>query len=92
MRGDNPHLLLQDCDGKLSKWFASRPDARYVIRKEFIMTTKYVLVEGPNKWWHIWIYRGAKDFLENHTLYKIIAVGDYDTLENIKLLRSTSCQ
>lgn len=38
MNGDNPRLLLQDCDSKLSKWFASRPDARYVIRRNFMPT------------------------------------------------------
>jgi hypothetical protein len=43
MKGDNPSLLLQDCDSKLSKWFASRPDARYVIRKEFIMPTEVTI-------------------------------------------------
>jgi hypothetical protein len=29
-----PGLLQDDC-AKLSRWFASRPDARYVIRKLF---------------------------------------------------------
>jgi len=43
MNGDNPRLLLQDCDSKLSKWFASRPDARYVIRKEFPMPTEITI-------------------------------------------------
>ena len=28
-----PVGLLQDDDSKLSKWFASRPDARYIVRK-----------------------------------------------------------
>lgn len=37
-------MLLQDCDSKLSKWFASRPDARYVIRKEFIMATEITIM------------------------------------------------
>jgi hypothetical protein len=29
-----PGLLQDDC-AKLSRWFASRPDARYVVRKLF---------------------------------------------------------
>ena len=28
-----PVGLLQDDDSGLSKWFASRPDARYIVRK-----------------------------------------------------------
>lgn len=28
-----PSMLLQDDDRKLFQWFASRPDARYVLRK-----------------------------------------------------------
>ena len=28
-----PAGLLQDDDSGLSKWFASRPDARYIVRK-----------------------------------------------------------
>ena len=28
-----PAGLLQDDDSRLSKWFASRPDARYIVRK-----------------------------------------------------------
>lgn len=32
--GHPPGLLQDDCR-KLHKWFASRPDARYVIRKLF---------------------------------------------------------
>jgi hypothetical protein len=29
-----PEGLLQDDDKRLSRWFASRPDARYVLRKQ----------------------------------------------------------
>ena len=32
---DNPALLLQDCDRKLAKWFASRLDAQAVIRAQW---------------------------------------------------------
>jgi hypothetical protein len=28
-----PAGLLQDDDSQLSKWFASKPDARYIVRK-----------------------------------------------------------
>jgi hypothetical protein len=28
-----PAGLLQDDDGRLSRWFASRPDARYVLKR-----------------------------------------------------------
>jgi hypothetical protein len=28
-----PEGLLQDDDGRLSRWFASRPDARYVLKR-----------------------------------------------------------
>lgn len=28
-----PAGLLQDDDAQLSKWFASKPDARYIVRK-----------------------------------------------------------
>lgn len=27
------NLLCQDLNPKLSRWFASRPDARYILRK-----------------------------------------------------------
>lgn len=30
---DNSELLLQDCDKKLSQWFASKVDARRVVRE-----------------------------------------------------------
>jgi hypothetical protein len=29
-----PEGLLQDDDRRLSRWFASRPDARYVLRQQ----------------------------------------------------------
>lgn len=29
-----PEGLLQDDDGRLSRWFASRPDARYVLKQQ----------------------------------------------------------
>ena len=32
---DNPALLLQDCDRKLAKWFASRLDAQAVVRRQW---------------------------------------------------------
>lgn len=32
---DNAALLLQDCDRKLAKWFASRLDAQAVIRAQW---------------------------------------------------------
>ena len=32
---DNPALLLQDCDRKLAKWFASRLDAQAVVRRKW---------------------------------------------------------
>lgn len=31
--GDNPELLLQDCNKKLSRWFANKVDARRVVRE-----------------------------------------------------------
>ena len=39
--GHPPGLLQDDCR-KLHKWFASRPDARYVIRKLFGETNENV--------------------------------------------------
>lgn len=38
-----PPGLLQDDDRKLSRWFASRPDARYQLRKNM---TKDKLIEA----------------------------------------------
>lgn len=34
---DNPNLLLQDCNRKLFKWFASRIDSRHSVRKALDM-------------------------------------------------------
>lgn len=38
-----PSLLMQDDDSRLSRWFASRPDARYTFRKNIMENkmTKY---------------------------------------------------
>jgi hypothetical protein len=32
---DNPKLLLQDCNRKLAIWFATRLDARAVVRRQW---------------------------------------------------------
>jgi hypothetical protein len=31
--------LCQDLNAKLSQWFASRPDARYIVRKYYARNT-----------------------------------------------------
>ena len=44
---DNPTLLLQDCDRKLAKWFASRLDAQAVVRDQW---------QEAVEWEWDWIY------------------------------------
>ena len=43
-----PVGLLQDDDSGLSKWFASKPDARYIVRKNIQERTN-VNLQGMGK-------------------------------------------
>lgn len=56
------------------------------------MQTEWALIEGFGGTLHIWKGPEARTALRNTLMYKLIAVGDYDTLQTIKLLRSESCQ
>ena len=47
-----PVGLLQDDDSRLSKWFASRPDARYIVRKNIQERTNENL-QGMGKTNHV---------------------------------------
>jgi len=55
MKGDNHALMLQDCDSRLSKWLATRPEAGYLIRRKQMPTEltikayKYSELDGRAK-------------------------------------------